>query len=297
LKQSKNDVKAKLERPGDVVSVPVNLTVPATRLEGKVDPQHDEVTAECRLVIRLSEADAKDSQLVDNIGFARGRAMITRYAAKRALSAGARPFHAVLLAGKLAGKGQLQEYAEKFLRYAEPPSHDDWEFSRGLGARYARGAGAKLGQFHEAVTAALAEYVAAPSSPSEEGPEILQRLFRLPKTAVGHKSTWRIVEPEVKIVGESIHVSATIALNRTRGTRILPKVAIAKESGIAHRCEWQSLESSDAAIDGTALVVDEGQKTVSFEGWARPKMVGLQLDRCAITIAVGVDDQESTNDA
>ena len=67
--------------------------------------------------------------------------MVIREQPLRVLPFGARPFHAIVLAGAAAGERHAQRKdAERFLRAAEPPAHDNWTATPELTTQYARGA-------------------------------------------------------------------------------------------------------------------------------------------------------------
>jgi RNA polymerase primary sigma factor len=56
---------------------------------------------------------------------------------------GARPFHAIVLAGEAAGSEASDRDAERFLRAAEPPAHNRWASTPEVTSQYERG-GRKL---------------------------------------------------------------------------------------------------------------------------------------------------------
>lgn len=279
-------VQPKLEQSGDVVCVSIPFAVPATRPEGRVVPQHSETAAEATLLIRLAETSPQDAAVLDHVGYARGRAMITQYDPKRNLGAGARPFHAVLLAGRLAGDTQAHDAAEKFLRYAEPPSHDNWTLWGGLRARYAHGAGSKLRQLFAAVTEALIQHVAAPPGPADEGPDVLRQLFQLPQVAEPKKTAWTISGFTSKVVGNEFHVTAVVDLRRRGEGRLAPRLGVAKESGRATAAEWLELRSDDAALEGEDFLITPKMRRIRFSGRAVSPLTGLDMSRCAVELSL-----------
>ena len=286
-KHKQDKVSAKLDAPGDVVSVPINLVVPATRAD-QIDPQHGEMTAECRLVIRLAEAGCIDANLIDHVAYARGRAMVTRYQEKRAVAAGARPFHAVLLAGKLAGDSEEESAAEVFLRYSEPPSHDEWKLWPGLKARYAHGAGKKLEDLFDAVGSRLSEFVAASSSANDDGPAILRRLFRIAEPAPPKEGKLKLLNPVVRLDGDDWIVEAMIEVDKLKQNTLEPKLGVARERGSPMWMEWLELTLPDATVDGHRLHVPQGKKSARFEGRARSHVLGLDASKCAVTLAIRI---------
>jgi RNA polymerase primary sigma factor len=287
-KHLNSQVKERLDDPGDVVSVPVRQSVPATRGGGGVEPQHNELFAEARLVIRLADAGSADSDLIDSVALARGRAMVTRYLSKRGVVIGARPFHAFLLAGTLAGAdGANQQAAEVFLRNAEPPSHETWELWSGLKARYEHGAGKKLDEFMSAIAQALIAQVGAMPKPSEDGPEILQRLIRIPHVTTGRKAKWKLLQPHVRIIDGLYEFDAIVEVDSLRSAAIYPKVSLAGESGAPILLQLERLTSDRGNVEGVKIVLAAGTRRVRLSGLARPPYSHLDLRTFAVKIAIG----------
>src|SRR5207249_8600661 len=76
-KYDTREEKPTLVEPGDVVSVPVTLTVPATRPRAAGLTPHDGVQSECRLVVRLAAPASEDSDpFLNDVAYVRGRAMV-----------------------------------------------------------------------------------------------------------------------------------------------------------------------------------------------------------------------------
>ena len=278
------DLSEKLVNPGDTVSEPIELVVPATHPDGGVDPQNPETIAECRLVIRLAEPDPIDRQFVDHVGYSRGRGMITQYVARRNLAAGARPFHAALLAGSLAGKGAPEFAAERFLRFAEPPAHNVWE-AENLGSRYMRGGGRRLAELDQRIREALRRHVCAEPSESDEGPEVLKEIFRLRKLPNPPEPGIRVTAAKAPFANGVYHVSATLTPERDGGCRIQPQLSIAKEQGQPIRTEWVTLSSPDAELVGGSFVVLPGVKRIRVSGTARVRQAGLDPERCVVRVS------------
>jgi RNA polymerase primary sigma factor len=295
-KHLEGHVVAALEGIGDTVSLPIRITVPATRLGGGVEPEHPEVTAECRLVVRLADPASSDNELLNSVGFTRGRGMITKYVTRRGFSVGARPYHAVLLAGTILDGGAELSAAETFLRWTEPPSHDDWTAKNNTDVyeRYAHGLGVKLAEFNDAVFTALQACIAAPPRESSEGPEILRDSFQLRKKLVGRSSTWRLVEPQARLVGEVFEVSGAIIVDTPHPGTLSPTLAVVTESGSALKAPWEALQSPDALVTGLAMRI-AGAGRFHFSGTCRkPEGVeGLDLTKCAVKLAVAYKRDES----
>ena len=289
-KHLKNDVVERLEKPGDTVSIPVDLVVPATKEGGGVEPEHDELPAECRLVVRLAEPAPLDASLSGNVGFTRGRGMITKYH-PRGSDVGSRSYHAVLLAGTIAGDGETQEIAETFLRWSEPPAHDDWtgKDNNDVYERYAWGLGQKLETFKTLVFAKLREATTTPPQESSEGPEILRESFKLRTPPTESTPKWKLASPRVTFMDPEYEVTGIIVVEESAAGTLTPTLGIVKESGGTISAKWSHLESPDAPVNDGSLQIP-GPGRYHFKGRClRPNEASrLKFDRCAVQVSVSL---------
>jgi transcriptional regulator with XRE-family HTH domain len=262
-----------LINPGDVASIVVSLTVPATRQRAKGIRAHEELTAECRLLVRLADPDSGSSDpRVGQVAYMRGRAMVVRYQ-PRASVVGGRPFHAVLLAGTMAGRANEQVAAEQFLRIAEPPAHDKWAYSSDLGERYARGAKKSLDDFHSRVTEELQRALRPPISRQSEGPEILRRLLLIRPPAqdpVPAQPQVRITRRKARVVDGAWEVEAELSINPTpRALVVTPRLSFRCEGGAPIPVRWSHIEVEDGSavtVEDGALLLPPRTKRVAFKG-------------------------------
>jgi hypothetical protein len=289
-----NDTDDKLRHPGDVVSVPVQQTVPGTRSEAGMSVEHADIAAEARLVIRLSEDTAEDRGLVDSIAMARGRAMVTQYLPKRGVALNARAFHAFLIAGTLAGDDDNQRAAEVFLRHAEPPSHDEWKLWSGLKARYSHGAGRRLDEFLKEVGSVLAKYVAVKPEASDDGPDALKRLLAIPSVTTAKSASWKVSAGTARIEEDVVSFEATFDVDRPEGLNFVPKIDLAAESGNV-RLELIELEIDGAPAEVTGLRLAKSNKRLKVAGKATSSLLGLNLARCAIRLSASLTKSEKLN--
>ena len=127
-----------LREAGDVVRRSVTLQVP----ERVSDPQHSAVDEE--VIVLIAQADEQDDPAPNHVYFFRGNSMIIKSPRLGGLPLGARPFHAIVLAGEAAGDDTADHDAERFLRAAEPPAHNAWTSTSDIAAAYKRGGKANL---------------------------------------------------------------------------------------------------------------------------------------------------------
>ncbi len=285
------DLAKSLEESGDVVSVPVTLSVPATKRGAKGIDSHGEVQSECRLIVRLAEADdSDDDAFVNKIGFSRGRAMIVRYVTKNSVVVGARPFHAFVLAGTLVGDSPEEVAAEQFLRLAEPPAHNRWEFNEDLREKYTRGSGTRLNEFHAQIIEALQQVLRPAPREEEEGPEVLRRLLQLREPAPRPRPVAKLHRATGTIVDGAWSVDAEVALNPSAKTaEITPTLAFEREGSAGVPVKWAFLEVTEGStvhLDGHRFVAKPRTKRFKFHGVSDPSTHPVAADDAVVGLDV-----------
>lgn len=124
-----------LEQPGDVSGLDVPVGLPP-RADGSETPD-----GEVRLAARLA-SPADDHTYLNHVALFRGAGMVVKYYDQSRVAFGDRNFHGVLACGEARTDGHPTEgdlEVDRFLRYAEPPEHDEWESTENLRERYQRG--------------------------------------------------------------------------------------------------------------------------------------------------------------
>jgi hypothetical protein len=69
--------------------------------------------------------------------------------------------------------------ADRFLRTAEPPSHNKWSMTPDLKADYVRGSKKAIDNMFNAVRHEIGELVRAPTSDLDDGPNALKELLKI----------------------------------------------------------------------------------------------------------------------
>lgn len=260
---------------GEVATVSIPFTVPATRLRARGVKPHEELTAECRLLVRLADPESVSGDpRVGQVAYVRGRAMVTRYQARGGV-VGGRPFHAALLAGTLVGRSSDQVAAEQFLRIAEPPAHDRWTFNADLGERYARGSKKTLDELHARVTEELQRMLRPPTSRSGDGPEVLRKLLQIrgPRRDLPQHPQIRILRSASKIIEQAWHVEAEVSITPTsRVLHLAPRLSFRCEGGPAIPVLWAWVRSDNDAVEvvDNTLVLKPRTKRVTFTARSDP---------------------------
>lgn len=124
-----------LDNPGDVASLDIPLDIPP-RADGSETPDGGVM-----LSARLA-SPADDDTYLNNVALFRGTGMVVKYYDQSRVAYGDRNFHAVLAAGEARTDGEPTEAdreIDRFLRFAEPPEHDEWESTENLRNQYKRG--------------------------------------------------------------------------------------------------------------------------------------------------------------
>lgn len=277
--------------PGDVACVTVPLTVPATKPRARGVKSHDEITADCQLIVRLAEPDdAASDPRVGHVAYVRGRAMVTRYQ-PRSGSVGGRPFHAMLLAGTLVGRGAEQVAAEQFLRMAEPPAHDRWSYNADLGERFARGGRKALDEFHSRVTEELQKLLRPLISRSNDGPEALKRLLQIrpAKQGTTKQPQVRIANSSATVVDGAWRIDAELVIDpTTRVLRITPRLLFQCEGAAAIPVSWNMIqvEDGDASVNDHVLIAQPRTKRLSFRGWSDPRSHPVEASQSSVLLDV-----------
>lgn len=129
------DANEKLEKPGDVASRRLSLSIPERRdgetaLEGSAS-----------LSVRLAAPTDAD-EYRNRVAMFRGPGMVVKYLDQSRVAFGDRNFFATLSCGEARTSGAPtaeDEAVDRFLRFAEPPTHDDWVSTEKLREQYKRG--------------------------------------------------------------------------------------------------------------------------------------------------------------
>lgn len=168
----RSDLVHELKNPGDVVEVPIELTIPP-----KIDKSEQEISASVSLLVRLAEQNENN---INTVVLFRGSGMVVNSFHLDKLSLTQRPFHAIVVCGEArvpvsTGDNQL----DRFLRAAEPPSHNEWTVTKTLKELYRPGYKKLLDELNRKVKEEIKVHVNEKIPPGSEGPQLLKALFPL----------------------------------------------------------------------------------------------------------------------
>ncbi|GGS05744.1 hypothetical protein [Deinococcus sedimenti] len=300
----KGELVEQLRDPGDTVKVDVPLVVPA--LKG----QRGETIATCHLLIRLAEPSEKPGKaskqgLVEHVALTRGRAMVVKYWKQSGLVVGGRLFHAVLLAGTATGKHPEAQAAERFLRDAEPPAHDEWRFTSDLSANYVRGAKSRLDDFHKAIVTAIRKTIRPPEGNENSGPSELMKLLAVvvktpvapgPKKGTSLPATMK--RPKAFVLDERWQVSAIVTVkDRTKRWRVTPRLFLEVESGRPIPLRWEKLDvvGEGASTAEGALEVAPNRKEIAFAGVSAVDADGIVAATSRLKVDLKVEEMRDAD--
>ena len=271
-----------LENEGEVAVDSATLSVPP-RLE---DPEHGGFEQETIVLVALAADDA-DPELINKIAYARGNQMVVHEQPMRVLPFGARPFHAVVLAGTAAADDTASKDAERFLRAAEPPAHDKWTGTPELTTQYGRGARTRIvHDFPAEVQKAVKRQITVEIEQDSDGPDSLKELLRL----VGPTETAK--RPRVKLLeggpnGDGAwDVNVTVSLPpRKRSWEFTPVLKFGTETGGGIPVRWDTLEGIDnCEVENNRIKVEAGVRTVEFRGISDPSSHPVAAERATVLV-------------
>ena len=296
-KHTTDEVVGQAAEPGDVVRVSIPLTVPATKVGVEdIRPFPDPLDSRCTLIVRLARDSELESRQLNRVALIRSRGMVTQYLTRENIVVGARPFHAVLLGGEAAGSGPNQIAAEQFLRLAEPPAHNKWEYNEDLGEKYKRPVRKRLEELFRGITEALKSVVKPATTLEEEGPEELQRLLQLVEPN-DEAPAVTLRKVKASMLGGEWHIEGDIHVNeRQKGWLVTPRLWIDVESGAGIRVPLSELRVSDGSApvsDGVIHIAPRSSR-VTFQATSVAEAEGIAAAKCRAKIDLHVDPMDSS---
>jgi RNA polymerase primary sigma factor len=261
---------------GDVVAARVPLHVPARRLG---EDRHEALTHEALVLVRRATAEEE----ADNISqrefrrgvLMRGANMVLKTLDLSAGLLGAQPFQVVVLAGLAAGDDEVDARAEVFLRAAEPPSHDDWEYTPRLRRQYAPGAKKALSDFELAIRREVRHVLRIESEQAPDGPRDLSQRFKFGDPTPPERAPHIVVRSKSVDDDGAWHVEAALRLRGDLRHRVAgrPQLVFLGESGGRSRVRWRELEPVGPGIavgEQGVLVISPQTRTAKFRGVTDP---------------------------
>lgn len=162
-----------LNEPGDVAGLDIPVSLPAR------DDGEETTDGPVRLAARLA-SPADDDTYGNHVALFRGAGMVVKYYDQRRIAFGDRNFHAVLACGGARvdhGATAADREIDRFLRFAEPPEHDEWESTENLREEYRRGFRTAIDEMFDTVRDGLRHLVARTNGANDSLSERVLKRF------------------------------------------------------------------------------------------------------------------------
>jgi hypothetical protein len=169
--------ESQVPEPGDTVERPLQFKIPARK---PTDSKPGTGRIDASLTLRLRLAGPEDAQdLANRVAMMRGAGMVVKYNPVQ-VPLSDQIYHAVLCAGLARGDSEEDQALERFLRAAEPPSHNDWVSGTDrLREEYGPGAQAAFDRLSRDLKNAISQIIEERPARPEQGPQKLAELFPL----------------------------------------------------------------------------------------------------------------------
>lgn len=181
----RNDEIDSLDQPGDVAGLDIPLNLPPNA-DGTETPD-----GEVRLAARLA-SPADDDTYQNHVALFRGSGMVVKYYDQRRVAFGDRNFHGVLACGRARedrSTSDADKAIDRFLRFAEPPQHDDWASTENLRERYQYGFRTALDDMFDTLRDGLRHLIAQNDNSTESLSKKVLSRFPIHDDRVRRRST------------------------------------------------------------------------------------------------------------
>ena len=260
-------ISDELEQVGDIVVKDVPIEISART---DADDKHTAFRHIAKLVVTLSD-DQQDS-LENKVCLFRRPEMIVQTVDKEFEG---RTYHAFLLAGAAIRPSQPsleEERADDFLRFAEPPAHDQWIPGSGrtktsqanLTAHYKAPWVPNLRNIKQSILDNLSELFGTTTVIEDKPPKsIFKNLaFLRGEPGKGGSGGGSMRKPEIRIhnarvIGGTWHVDFEIrARNRSEGWSVIPKLVFVGLDGGHVDVDWMSIETDSGSelVNGAVIL-------------------------------------------
>jgi RNA polymerase primary sigma factor len=288
LRRFKEDeINDRLIGDGDVVARPIPLDVPKRLVS---HDKHGSMRHEAMLIVRRDSEEELDD-LSSHLAVYRGREMVISYISLKHAIPGSAPFRAILLCGEAAGSSDADRSAERFLRTAEPPAHNEWKSTPELKAEYAWGANARIKSMLDEAKRVIRDLVRPGQPDLDDGPRELKELLKLSGPPEKHLFP-RISRQEGTIILNESNakvwsVQVGVRPPDSKPWRIQPVLKFAVESGGDRPVPWtiEAVERCTVTADGW-VNIPEGMREAVFRGKSEPSGHPVTPNEAAVTVSI-----------
>jgi hypothetical protein len=259
-----------LDAPGDVAGLDLGVDLPP-RADGEPTPD-----GPVRLAARLA-SPADDDTHLNEVALFRGTGMVVKYYDQSRVAFSDRDFFGTLACGTARPEGEptdADREVDRFLRFAEPPEHDDWVSTENLRNEYQRGFRTSLDDTFERVRHGLRQLVARQNDGGALSDEVLKKfpihgdgrrrtttpttLFELDGEATFDSGRWTFTGNATPVVEDPGDWTAEVSLTR-----------LGEDGAGRERVPVDYVNSTGATTeveDGVCRIVGDGPGRVTFQG-------------------------------
>jgi hypothetical protein len=159
----------------EIAETSIDLRIPAR--EEPPEQAHDEFTTSLKLRVIRGDDSLADHEKANCVAVFRGAEMVVKYVQSRRPPLDNLPFFGVLFGGKASGTNEDARNADEFLRAAEPPLHDNWEYTPAVKHGFRKGAKKLLNGLWNSLMENVFKLIDEKVDVGERGPELLAKLF------------------------------------------------------------------------------------------------------------------------
>lgn len=276
---------SRLEKFGDRAFRKVPIEIPRRLTE----PDHPEFKGEAVLLVQLVEDSDPVESITDRIFRFRRPGMIVHQSGGKSLSITARPYIAAVLCGRASGEKPEQDRIEHFLRAAEPPEHDKWQYdTRAIKENYkTHGIKAKLERFEQAILRAVRELVSLPEKAGGNLPKELLKYLRFGDTSGGGNPRFLTSTIKAEVQGQIWKFTAKVTRAKDENVRwhAIIKLKYAVDGGSADDVHAIKCVTCSEA---TRSEIRNGDAYIEFDGDVIQALIGGETDPASMP-AIGTD--------
>lgn len=276
----RNGDTERLDQPGDVAGLDVPLELPPNA-DGTETPN-----GRVRLAARLASPTDGDTYQ-NHVALFRGSGMVVKYYDQSRVAFGDRNFHGVLACGETRedrSATEADEAIDRFLRFAEPPQHDDWTSTENLREQYQYGFRTALEDTFDTLRDGLRHLIAQNDSGGESLSNKVLGRFPIHDDGVRRRATTQS-QPAFEIDSQSTFTDGRWSFSGQievledefeRWTVEISMRGVGEDGATFEKVPVDTVEVSGADVpikqeDGIArIVAGSGADRLEFEGYSSP---------------------------
>lgn len=250
--------ETQLESPGDVAGRDIEMNLP------KKNDGSETESGPVRLAARLA-SPIDDPTLRNHVAMFRGAGMVVKYYDQSRVSFGDRNFFGVLAAGTARSTGaprNSDKEIDRFLRFAEPPEHDDWRSTENLRQLYMQGYRKAIVNLEADIREELRNLVSRGGRGERELPENVLKKF--PIHGQGRRSTSTSTPKSFELDGTAFfegdrwRLSGSVEPEAEDHSGWTAEISLTGIGEDGTKYQQIPIESVDTAAEGVNVVEEDG---------------------------------------